>query len=206
MKTTLGTRVDPRTVTHGRCGQVPRNGQKRQGKCQTLCDCKFLTSYAGISYQVSEAIKIREWWAILAKSCALEQVSPTHLITCSSERVYGRAPIYFQYSLAFRGRSTIYSRRLQITLVIKTSTAVVSQIPAVCLVIMSTTQTLSWTKPSASAEEGNWADLITLDLSKFDQPGGKQELAVEFTRAIEEVGTVGLFLRMLSFSSCATHC
>lgn len=55
---------------------------------------------------------------------------------------------------------------------------------------MSSTETLTWTKPATSAEEGNWADLVTLDLSKFDQPGGKQELAAEFTRAIEEVGTL----------------
>lgn len=53
---------------------------------------------------------------------------------------------------------------------------------------MSTTETLTWTKPVVSAEEGHWADLVTLDLSKFDQPGGKQELAADFIRAIEEVG------------------
>lgn len=34
----------------------------------------------------------------------------------------------------------------------------------------------------------DWADLATLDLSKFDLPGGKQELAHEFTRALEDVG------------------
>lgn len=55
---------------------------------------------------------------------------------------------------------------------------------------MSGTETLSWTKPSVSKEAGNWADLVTLDLSKFDQPGGKQDLAAEFTRAIEEVGMI----------------
>lgn len=53
---------------------------------------------------------------------------------------------------------------------------------------MSATETLAWAKPSVSAEKGHWADLVTLDLAKFDQPGGKQELAAEFTRAIEEVG------------------
>ncbi|KAH8171456.1 2OG-Fe(II) oxygenase superfamily protein [Sarocladium implicatum] len=34
----------------------------------------------------------------------------------------------------------------------------------------------------------DWAKLVTLDLSKFDQPGGKQELATQFTKAIEDVG------------------
>lgn len=57
---------------------------------------------------------------------------------------------------------------------------------------MSATETLTWTKPSVSAEKGQWADLVTLDLAKFDQPGGKQELATEFTRAIEEVGKSSL--------------
>ncbi|KAL4899317.1 hypothetical protein BDW74DRAFT_171597 [Aspergillus multicolor] len=39
-----------------------------------------------------------------------------------------------------------------------------------------------------TSENLDWADLRTLDLSKFDQPGGKQELAAEFTKAIEDVG------------------
>lgn len=58
---------------------------------------------------------------------------------------------------------------------------------------MSNTETLTWTKPATSKAEGNWADLVTLDLSKFDQPGGKQELAADLTRAIEEVGTAPKF-------------
>lgn len=57
---------------------------------------------------------------------------------------------------------------------------------------MTATGTLTWTKPSVSAEKGQWADLVTLDLAKFEQPGGKQELAAEFTRAIEEVGKSSL--------------
>lgn len=54
---------------------------------------------------------------------------------------------------------------------------------------MSATEILTWNKPVVSEEEeGCWADLVTLDLSKFDHPGGKQELAADFTRAIEEIG------------------
>lgn len=34
----------------------------------------------------------------------------------------------------------------------------------------------------------DWADLATLDLSKFDQPGGKQEIAATVARALEEIG------------------
>ncbi|KXH38719.1 flavonol synthase [Colletotrichum nymphaeae SA-01] len=37
-------------------------------------------------------------------------------------------------------------------------------------------------------EQLDWADLVALDLSKFDKPGGKRELAEEFTRAIEQIG------------------
>lgn len=67
---------------------------------------------------------------------------------------------------------------------------------------MSSTEVLTWTKPSTSVEQGNWADLVTLDLSKFDQPGGKQELAVEFTRAIEEVGIANPHPPIFSWVLC----
>jgi hypothetical protein len=33
-----------------------------------------------------------------------------------------------------------------------------------------------------------WADLVTLDLSKFDAPGGKQELANQLRDALHHVG------------------
>ncbi|KIW02548.1 uncharacterized protein PV09_06004 [Verruconis gallopava] len=33
-----------------------------------------------------------------------------------------------------------------------------------------------------------WADLITIDLSKFDTPGGKQELAAQLKKAISTIG------------------
>ncbi|KAM5354968.1 hypothetical protein ACJ41O_001614 [Fusarium nematophilum] len=50
------------------------------------------------------------------------------------------------------------------------------------------TVALPYVQAKETAEELEWADLATLDLSKFDKPGGKQELAVEFSKAIEEVG------------------
>lgn len=50
------------------------------------------------------------------------------------------------------------------------------------------TVTLPYEQARETTEELEWADLITLDLSKFDQPGGKQELAAELSRAIQEVG------------------
>ncbi|KAL3471335.1 putative 1-aminocyclopropane-1-carboxylate oxidase, partial [Aspergillus californicus] len=47
---------------------------------------------------------------------------------------------------------------------------------------------LSYVQVPETSENLNWADLRTLDLSKFDQPGGKHQLAAELTRAIEDVG------------------
>lgn len=50
------------------------------------------------------------------------------------------------------------------------------------------TTTLTYQQEIETSEELDWADLITLDLSKFDQPGGKQELAAELSRALEVTG------------------
>ncbi|KAL4783712.1 putative 1-aminocyclopropane-1-carboxylate oxidase [Aspergillus varians] len=50
------------------------------------------------------------------------------------------------------------------------------------------TSPLSYVQVPETSENLEWADLRTLDLSKFDQPGGKQELAAELTKAIEDVG------------------
>jgi isopenicillin N synthase-like dioxygenase len=41
--------------------------------------------------------------------------------------------------------------------------------------------------PETSADL-DWADLITIDLSKFDRPGGKQDLAAQLKKAISMVG------------------
>jgi hypothetical protein len=34
----------------------------------------------------------------------------------------------------------------------------------------------------------DWADLATLDLSQFDQPGGKERLATQLFDAIQKIG------------------
>lgn len=34
----------------------------------------------------------------------------------------------------------------------------------------------------------DWAELVTLDLSKFDRPGGKEELVKELEHAVTHVG------------------
>ena len=48
---------------------------------------------------------------------------------------------------------------------------------------------LSYIQVPETSESLDWADLVTLDLSKFHQPKGKHELATEFIRDIEDVGT-----------------
>ncbi|EXJ53942.1 hypothetical protein A1O7_09279 [Cladophialophora yegresii CBS 114405] len=45
-----------------------------------------------------------------------------------------------------------------------------------------------WTPVPETKEELDWADLVTLDLSKFDQPGGKQELAAQLFDAVNRIG------------------
>lgn len=50
------------------------------------------------------------------------------------------------------------------------------------------TVTLPYMQAPETSAELDWADLATLDLSKFNQPGGKQELAATLARALEEIG------------------
>lgn len=50
------------------------------------------------------------------------------------------------------------------------------------------TVTLPYVQAPETSADLDWADLATLDLSKFDQPGGKQELATTLARALEEIG------------------
>ncbi|ERS98552.1 hypothetical protein HMPREF1624_05337 [Sporothrix schenckii ATCC 58251] len=45
-----------------------------------------------------------------------------------------------------------------------------------------------WSRPSVTKEDLDWADLPKIDLSKFDAPGGKQELAHDLYDAISKVG------------------
>lgn len=38
----------------------------------------------------------------------------------------------------------------------------------------------------------DWAELATLDLSKFDAPGGKEDLAKQLFNAIQQIGMYSL--------------
>lgn len=45
-----------------------------------------------------------------------------------------------------------------------------------------------WSRPSCTKENIDYASLSTIDLSHFDEPGGKQELATQLYKAVTETG------------------
>jgi hypothetical protein len=45
-----------------------------------------------------------------------------------------------------------------------------------------------WSRPAPTAEPLEWAPLPRIDLSRFDEPGGKQELAKQLYDAVTNVG------------------
>lgn len=45
-----------------------------------------------------------------------------------------------------------------------------------------------WSRPSPTKENLDWAPLVQIDLSRFDEPGGKQELARQLYHAVTNVG------------------
>ncbi len=45
-----------------------------------------------------------------------------------------------------------------------------------------------WSRPSPTSEKLDWAPLVQIDLSRFDEPGGKQELAQQLYDAVTRVG------------------
>ncbi|KAJ5939936.1 hypothetical protein N7516_000104 [Penicillium verrucosum] len=45
-----------------------------------------------------------------------------------------------------------------------------------------------WSRPAPTNEKLDWAPLVEIDLSRFDEPGGKQELAKQLYDAVTRVG------------------
>ncbi|KAI9046059.1 Clavaminate synthase-like protein [Aspergillus affinis] len=45
-----------------------------------------------------------------------------------------------------------------------------------------------WTRPGPTKEDLEWAPLVQIDLSRFDEPGGKEELAKQLYDAVTRVG------------------
>ncbi|EXJ86630.1 hypothetical protein A1O3_03583 [Capronia epimyces CBS 606.96] len=46
----------------------------------------------------------------------------------------------------------------------------------------------AWTPVPETQHDLDWADLVTLDLSKFDAPGGKEALAAQLSDAVNRIG------------------
>lgn len=62
------------------------------------------------------------------------------------------------------------------------------EIPSPQATINKTTLVKPWTRPKQTSEDLDWAELPELDLSRFDEPGGKQELAHQLHDAITRLG------------------
>lgn len=45
-----------------------------------------------------------------------------------------------------------------------------------------------WSRPQPTKEDLDWAPLVEIDLSVFDQPGGKEKLAAQLYEAVTKVG------------------
>lgn len=45
-----------------------------------------------------------------------------------------------------------------------------------------------WSRPAHTKEKLDWAPLTKIDLSRFDEPGGKQDLANQLADAVNRVG------------------
>lgn len=41
-----------------------------------------------------------------------------------------------------------------------------------------------WKRPSKTTADLPWADIVVLDMAKYDLPGGKEELAEELREAV----------------------
>lgn len=51
-----------------------------------------------------------------------------------------------------------------------------------------------WDRPAKTTEELDWADIKVIDLSTFDEPGGKQKLAEDLREAVSNpIATDGPF-------------
>jgi gibberellin 2-oxidase len=44
-----------------------------------------------------------------------------------------------------------------------------------------------WEQPAKTSEKLQWANIKTIDLSTFDQPGGKQKLAADLRDAVHQL-------------------
>jgi hypothetical protein len=64
----------------------------------------------------------------------------------------------------------------------------VADLPSSETTANKTILTKPWNRPAPTKEDLDWAPLAQIDLSRFDEPGGKQELAEQLYEAVTKVG------------------
>lgn len=51
-----------------------------------------------------------------------------------------------------------------------------------------TTPLPKWQRPAKTTHDLPWADIKVIDIGKFDEPGGKKQLAEELRQAVSDIG------------------
>jgi len=64
----------------------------------------------------------------------------------------------------------------------------IAELPPPTLETQKTVLVKPWSRPEPTKEALDWAPLVQIDLSRFDEPGGKQELADQLYDAVTRVG------------------
>ena len=64
----------------------------------------------------------------------------------------------------------------------------IAELPPSDIDTSKTTLVKPWNRPVPTSEDLEWAPLVEIDLSRFDEPGGKQELADQLYDAVTRVG------------------
>lgn len=64
----------------------------------------------------------------------------------------------------------------------------IAELPAEPITSTKSILVKPWNRPTPTKENLEWAPLVQIDLSRFDEPGGKQELAKQLYEAVTKVG------------------
>jgi len=64
----------------------------------------------------------------------------------------------------------------------------IAELPPSTLETQKTVLVKPWNRPEPTREDLDWAPLVQIDLARFDEPGGKQDLANQLYDAVTRVG------------------
>ena len=64
----------------------------------------------------------------------------------------------------------------------------IAELPPSTLETQKTVLVKPWSRPEPTKEDLEWAPLVQIDLARFDEPGGKQDLAHQLYDAVTRVG------------------